>query len=376
MNRKVIELTKELVSISSHEREAEVAQFLTKYLEDLSFEVVLEEVEPGRPNLIGLFRSSTPGRTLMFCGHMDTVPPVYLDQLRPRVEGGKLYGRGACDMKGGLAAMVCAMESLVKDGRPPGTLMLLATMGEETGSQGMLHFMEHSRERYAPSGCIVGEPTSLEVVIAHKGEAQLSVSTIGKAAHGSTPDLGVNAIYHMALVVKAIQEELASTLSKKPHPFLGSGTVNVGVIQGGERTNMVPQRCSIEVDRRFLPGESPRQVEEELEALIKALKRDHPELTAEISLKHSHPPFEIDEREAIVQAVKGASQAVLERSPAVVGLSYCTDGALTQAGGIPTVICGPGSPTQAHTEAEFTPVEELVAAVQIYREAALKFFSS
>lgn len=368
MEERVLELASELVSIPSYEREEEVARFLARRLRAIGFEVALEEVEPGRPNLIA--RLPGVGRTLMFCGHMDTVPPDSPDQLRPRVEGGRLYGRGACDMKGALAAMVCALEDLAEGGRAGG-LVFLATVGEETGFLGMRYFMAHYRDRIA--GCIVGEPTSLEVGVAHKGGAWIELTTIGRPAHGSTPERGVNAVYHMALVVRAIQEELAAALRERTHPLLGPGTVNVGLIRGGTRPNVVPARCTIQVDRRLLPGETPEGAMEELTVLVENLTREYPELAVEMRLMQSYPPLEVGADEAIVRAVIGACRAVRGREPEIVGLSYGTDGALSQAGGIPTVICGPGSAAQAHTEGEFVDVAELIAAAHIYREAARGF---
>ncbi|HAF70269.1 MAG: Acetylornithine deacetylase or succinyl-diaminopimelate desuccinylase [Acetothermia bacterium 64_32] len=369
---RVVKLATELLSIPSHQSEAEVARFLAHHLQGLGCQTILEEVEPGRPNLIALLKGPRAGRTLMFCGHLDTVPPASQDQLRPRIEGGRVYGRGSCDMKGALAAMVCAIESLA-DQDFAGTLMLLATMGEETGLRGMRHFMARSASRYTIDACIVGEPTSLELGIAHKGGAWLELTTFGKAAHGSTPDQGINAIYHMALVVKAVQEDLVRSLSKKEHPLLGPGTVNVGVIRGGERANMVPDRCALKVDRRFLPGESVEQVVGELEGIASALKEGHPDLQVKISLEHWYPPFEVDEGAGIVRAVREAYQAVVGNPPPLTGLNYGTDGTLTQAGGIPTVIIGPGAPAQAHTENEFVKTGELGMAARIYREAALRF---
>jgi len=368
MEEQVLELAAELVSIPSYEREEEVAWFLARRLRALGFEVALEEVEPGRPNLVA--RLPGVGETLMFCGHMDTVPPDSPEQLRPRVEGGRLYGRGACDMKGALAAMVCALEDLA-EGELAGGLVFLATAGEETGFLGMRRFMAHYRDRIA--GCIVGEPTSLEVGIAHKGGAWIELTTIGRSAHGSTPERGVNAVYHMALVVRAIQEELVVVLRERPHPLLGPGTVNVGLIRGGTRPNVVPARCTIRVDRRLLPGETPEGAMEELAALVENLRREHSELAVEMRLVQSYPPLEVGADEAIVQAVIEACRAVRGKEPEIVGLSYGTDGALSQAGGIPTVICGPGSAAQAHTEGEFVDVAELIAAAHIYREAARRF---
>ncbi len=368
MESKVVDLAAELVSIPSYEREEELARFLARRLRAIGFEVSLEEVEPGRPNLIAHLPGK--GKTLMFCGHMDTVPPDSPDQLRPRVEGGRLYGRGACDMKGALAAMVCALEALTREG-PAGPLLFLATVGEETGFLGMRRFMARHRDRIA--GCIVGEPTSLEVGIAHKGGAWIELTTIGRPAHGSTPERGVNAVYYMALLVRAIQEELAAALRERPHPLLGPGTVNVGLIRGGTRPNVVPARCTIQVDRRLLPGETPEGATEELRALVGNLKREHPELAVEMRLVQSYPPLEVGTDEPVVRAVIGACRAVRGKEPELVGLSYGTDGALSRAGGIPTVICGPGSATQAHTEGESVDVAELVAATHIYVEAASRF---
>ena len=374
VKRNVVDLAAELISIPSYQTESEVATFLAAYLSRIGCKVSFEEVEPRRPNILAVLEGRAKNKILMFCGHLDTVPPVSKEQLHPQVRNGKLYGRGSCDMKGALAAMVCALDALVKHVKEiAGTIVFLATMGEETGLRGMKHFVARSARTPKISACIVGEPTSFDVGIAHKGVAWIKIAARGKAAHASVPNRGKNAVYFASLIVKALHENLAQSLLKKTHPLLGPGTISAGVIKGGTRPNIVPDQCIVKVDRRWLPGESLEEVLNEIRLMVETIEKERPGYETRIVIEDYYPPFQIGPESRIVKMVKKAVCTVIERPPRLVGLPYGTDGALIQATQVPTIIVGPGNYALAHTEDEFIQVRELMLATQVYFEIAKNF---
>jgi len=372
--RDTVELASALVGIESFEHEQKAALFTADYLREAGFDVHLDEVKPQRPNVIAQIENNSQGPALMYCGHLDTVPPADAGQLEPRLDGGKLFGRGSADMKGGVAAMLSALCYLAEHRTEwSGKLMFLGTMGEETGLQGMSHFVRKRINEHRVDACIVGEPTAMNIGVAHKGMAWLRLATKGKEAHGSKPEQGVNAIYHMSLIVQALEESLKDRLQQRTHPMLGSPSVNVAIVQGGTRANVVPKACAIEIDRRVLPGEEIEAVLEEIRAVIDPLRRKHPLLDYELKVKNYNGPFAMDSTAGIVRTVSDAACFCSGKRPAVVGLSYGTDASEIAAVDVPAVVYGPGLPEQAHTKGEYIDIAELKLAAQVYRQIALLF---
>lgn len=379
--KRAIEFACELVRIPSdvttRRKEADVALFLKKTLKSFGCEVWLQEVEAGRSNVIGIMRGSGNGRSLMLNGHMDTVPPGAMQQpFTPEIQDGKLYGRGAADMKGGIAGMVAAMESIVREGiELAGDLVFVGTVAEETGSLGMNRFVQEAKFR--ADFCVVGEPTSLQLGLAHKGIEWVRITTKGKAAHASIPTAGISAISHMARIIRALEEELLPKLQARHHPLLGSPTITVGTIRGGERPNIVPDTCTIEIDRRWLPEESVDLVLEEFQEILDSLAEEIPGFQATISRMEEisaiwHGPFETSETSDIVAIARHATRKCAGKGPKVIGLPYWTDGALAHHAGIPTIILGPGDPDKCHSEDEYVSVAQLQDAARIYRDISLQ----
>ena len=334
--------------------ELRVAEFLAASAASAGLDVELREVFPNRPNLIArLTPTGKTRRRIVLAPHLDTVgEPGMADALFvPVKKAGRLYGRGACDTKGSVAAMFTALTALTRDGRRPAQteIVFVGLVDEE-------HFQAGSRalvrDGFKADFAIVGEPTRLRVVTAHKGAAWLTVETRGKAAHGARPELGRNAIQAMAQVVDLLETRYAAQLRKRRHSLLGRPTVNVGVIRGGRQANIVPDHCAIEVDRRMVPGESSAGVRREVKALFKQQG-----LAASVAdSKGGLPclPMETDVNLPLVQQLfRIAGQT------APVGVDFFSDASVLSHGGIPTVLFGPGDIAQAHTTDEWIALESL-----------------
>ncbi len=331
--------------------EKRVSDFLLSWCEKARMDVETKPVMPGRHNLfasIAPLKKST-GRVVL-APHLDTVNIPNDSLLTPRMDMDRVHGRGACDTKGSVAAMLTAMARLSRAGvRPEHTeIVFLGLVDEESGQEGS--------RAIAASGwkadlAIVGEPTRLKVVTAHKGDVWLHIDTKGKAAHGSRPELGHNAIEEMAKVVAALGGPYASRLRSSPHPLLGRRTINVGTIQGGHQPNIVPDRCRISIDRRTLPGEDEKSVARELRALFKSRG-----IRASLSNMRGGACVAL-ETDVTLPLVRGLMKTAGQRLP--VGVDYFCDAAVLSAGGIPSVVFGPGDIAQAHTANEWIEVESL-----------------
>jgi acetylornithine deacetylase/succinyl-diaminopimelate desuccinylase-like protein len=337
--------------------EQQVADYLAAWSAQAGIEVEFQDVAAGRRNV--LCRLLPPGAVqhrVLLAPHLDTVPFASEAQRLPLRQGGRLHGRGACDTKGSAAAMLTAMTDLARTGRRPAhTEILFAGLVDEENAQA-------GSRALAASGltadlAIVGEPTRLRVVTAHKGDVWVRIGTRGRAAHGSTPHLGRNAIHAMARVVDVIETQYRSQLSRRTHRLLGSPTASVGAIRGGTQANIVPDRCDIEVDRRTLPGETERSVRSELKAL---LREAGCRATVELLKTVDCPPLETNPRLPLVRDFLGAA-----RQSGGCGAQFFCDAAVLAAGGIPSVVFGPGDVAQAHTSDEWIALSELERAPQV-----------
>ncbi len=343
--------------------ERRVADFLAFTADRAGLELEWQEVFPGRSNL--LIRLTPAGgnvrRRILLAPHMDTVGVDGETRFKPVVKQGRLHGRGACDTKGSIATYLAALLELAASGpRPRETeIILTALVDEENNQSGSRALVKRGLEADL---AIVGEPTRLKVVTAHKGDLWLRITTHGKAAHGATPHFGKNAVHAMARVVEELETRYAATLKRRTHPLLGHATVNVGFISGGKQPNIVPDRCEILIDRRTLPGESDARVFAELRALLRRLGVDA-ELT---DTKNAPcPAMETDpERPLVRQLLRCAAQ----RQPQ--GVHYFSDAAVLASGGIPSVLLGPGDIAQAHTADEWVELSQLERATRLL----VKFF--
>ncbi len=333
-----------------HAGEKRVADFLSSVAANAGLDVEFQKVLPGRANILARLQPPGPVRqTILLAPHLDTVV-ADSTQFIPQRKHGRLYGRGACDTKGSVAAMLTALcELAAAPGRPQTTEIVFAGLIDEENAQ------EGSRALVA-SGfqadlAIVGEPTRLQVVTAHKGSLWLDIATQGRSAHGATPSLGRNAVHAMARIVDWLETGYRAQLNRTRHPLLGTATVNVGKISGGTQPNIVPDQCVISVDRRLLPGETAAAVLREILAGIKAQGWTATATAAKLA---PAVPLETDPALPLVhQFLASAGQKK------TVGVDYFCDAAVLAASGTPSVVFGPGNIAQAHTANEWISLAEL-----------------
>ena len=345
--------------------EKRVADFLAATAARAGLETEFQEVFPHRANLI--VRLRPPGRVrrrILLAPHMDTVGVVGDSQFKPTLKNGRVYGRGACDTKGSSAVMLASLLELARARpRPAETeIVLVALIDEENGQAGSRFLVRSGLEADL---AVVGEPTRVRIVTAHKGDLWLQLETRGKAAHGSRPELGRNAVHLMAQIVHLLETDYARQLRRRRHALLRHPTINVGTIAGGRQPNIVPDRCAIRVDRRTIPGESDPAVKRELMSFIR--RRGFSATMIDTKNEEPAPPLETDPRLPLVQQLlRSAGQ----RKPA--GVDFFSDAGLLAAGGIPSVLFGPGDIAQAHTADEWVAVRQLERGVGVLR----KFFAT
>jgi len=375
----VVNLCRELVQIPSETgHEEEIADFISDLLASWGFEVKKYDVAEGRHNVLGFLRGSVGTPSLMLNGHMDTVPVGVMagDPFDAEVRGGKVYGRGAVDMKGGLASMLLAAKSVKEAGvKLAGDLVIAAVVDEEARGWGTSHLGKlNLRTEYG----IVGEPTSLDIVLAHKGEYLYELTVKGKSAHGSTPELGVNAIYQMTKAINALLQ-YSERLKEKKHPLLGHPTINVGRIEGGTHYSTVPASCRIEIDRRLLPGENVEAARKEMDAALLEVKRRDSTFEYELNPVRDFTPeygnaLDCSPEEPVVKALLEAGETVTRRQLVFKGVAYTTDASIMSAPplNIKTVVFGPGSIAQAHSADEYVETDELFEAAKVLAITILK----
>jgi acetylornithine deacetylase/succinyl-diaminopimelate desuccinylase-like protein len=333
--------------------EGEIARFVAGWLEAAGLEVDVEEVAPGRFNAVGIARGSGGGKTLLLNAHMDTVGVAGMARpFEPVLANGRLHGRGSYDMKAGLAAIMLAGADAARAGLA-GDLIVTAVCDEEVASIGTARVAE----RYRADAAIVSEPTELRLALAHKGFVGFEIEAKGRAAHGSRPDLGVDAIARMGQVLVGI-EELDRRLRAEPtHPLLGSGSLHASVIEGGQEFSSYPERCLLKGERRTIPGESDAQVEGELRELLG-------EVDGEVRVVVTREPFEMAADAPIAELVARHADG-----PEVVGVPFWADSALLSSAGIPTVVFGPAG-EGAHAVEEWVDLASAERCAEIYSAVA------
>ena len=336
--------------------EAAVARVVAAWLEQAGLDVHVEGAETERPNVVGVVRGSGGGRSLLLNAHMDTVGLLDPDGgLAARVEAGRLYGRGSYDMKGSLAAIMAAGAACAAL-RLRGDVLVTAVADEEAGSIGT----ERLLERWHADAAIVAEPTDEQLCIAHRGWIAFDVETRGRAAHGSRPDLGIDAIAKMGRILIAVEERDRALQAGSPHPLLGTGSVHASLIEGGQEYSSYPARCLLRGERRTVPGEQREQVEAELRGLLG-------EADATISFPFGRDPMETSADEPIVRAVQTQTG-----SRDLHGAPFWTDAALFAEAGIPAVLYGPRG-EGAHAAVEWVEVESLERCRDLYVAVASEF---
>lgn len=333
--------------------EGEIARFVADWLGDAGLAVEVEEVAPGRFNAVGIARGSGGGKSLLLNAHMDTVGVAGMERpFEPTVENGRLHGRGSYDMKAGLAAIMLTGAEAAKAGLS-GDVIVTAVCDEEVASIGTARVAE----RYRADAAVVSEPTEMRLALAHKGFVGFEIETKGRAAHGSRPDLGIDAIAHMGPVLVGI-EELDRRLRADPtHPLLASGSLHASVIEGGQEYSSYPERCLLTGERRTIPGETAAHVEEELRELLG-------DIDGEVRVVVAREPFETPGDAPIAELV-----ARHAGGPEVVGVPFWADSALLSSAGIPTVVFGPAG-EGAHAVEEWVDLVSVERCVEIYTAVA------
>lgn len=350
--------------------EAQIGAYLAEAMQALGLDVQVDEVAPGRVNVVGRRPGRGGGKALMWNAHMDTVGLNGMEQpFTPVVRAGRLYGRGSQDMKGSLAAMLAAVRALNRAGiELNGDLLLTAVADEEYASLGSDHLVQ----RYRADAAIVTEPTDLKLALAHRGFAGFEVETIGRAAHGSRYQEGIDAILLMGRFLgelNALEQEL---LKRPPHPLVGPPSLHASLIRGGTEMSTYPASCYLMIERRTIPGETVEQAEQELRRLLERCAQAEPRFRAELKTLIHRPPFVVEAQEEIVQAVSSAMQARLGEAPQPCGVSFWTDAAILAQAGIPAVLLGPVG-QGLHSAEEWVDLESCVTLAEILAQSAIRF---
>ncbi len=340
--------------------EAAMAEMVREYLSPLGFHTELVEIQPGRPNIIARAPGSDDRPRILLGPHLDTVgvDGMTIDPFDPVIRNGKIYGRGASDTKGPMAAMLQALKNC----QPllsslPVAVDFVGFMGEESSQWGSKHFAKKHAGEY--SFALVGEPTSLDIVHTTKGSLWTTLKTSGKAAHSSQPELGENAILKLTSSLDRMNRKLTARLASYTHPVLGHSTLNVGVIQGGSRPNIVPDSASAEIDIRTTPSlHADGGALKLLEDFIIENK-----LPVEVMEAQENPPMELATDSVWIKKMMSANTG-----SKAVGAPWFSDAAHLNEAGIPSVCIGPGSITQAHTKDEFIQISELEAGVEYFEK--------
>jgi len=378
---KLLSALKELIGIESvnpslvqgGNGEYKIAEHIGERLEKAGLEVNYQRLGRNRQNVVAVMKGrGNGGRTLMLNGHTDTVGTAGMETpLLATYRDGKVYGRGAFDMKGGLAAMICAAESL-KDKKTVlrGDLVLAFVADEEYASIGT----EELVKEYAADAAIVTEPTNLDVIIAHRGFAWASVDVIGKAAHGSRYDIGVDAIAKAGKFLVALEEMDTGFEGLEPHPLLGRPSVHASLIRGGAELSTYPDHCRIDLERRTLPSESQQTVENELKSLIDQIAANDNKFRAESNVFFYRPALEVSEDLDLVRVLREETRRVAGKEPNLIGAGWWTDAALLNDAGIPTVLFG-HSGDGAHAPIEYADFNSLVKMTEVLVRTTVSFCS-
>ena len=341
--------------------ESRVTAFLEEQLRELGCEFRKQHVAPGRENIVATYSPANARRSIMFEAHQDTVPvdAMIIEPFAATVEGGKLFGRGACDVKAGVAVMFTAFARLVRE-KPPGSaaVTLAYTVDEEHSCLGVRELV---RSGVRADAAIVAEPTLLNIVNAHKGVVRWVLETTGRACHSSRPDDGVNAIYRMAKLITGVERYAEALRQLQPDPLLGPRTISLGRITGGVSPNTVPDVCRADIDRRLIPGETALSATTELEAFL----RSHSDVPFTLTTAPSGcAPLGPELSGKLVEEFGAAINAVVGKHT-VHPVPFGTDAATLAGAGVPSIVFGPGDIAQAHTKDEWIDLAQLAPAAEI-----------
>ena len=374
----LIQLLKDMVKIDSVNPslvkgaagETEMANLCSWYLESLGMDVKMYDVEPGRPNVVGVLKGKGGGRTLLLNGHTDTVGVDYMttDPFIPTVNDGRLYGRGSYDMKGGLAASMAAVKAVADSQHElKGDVILAAVCDEEFASIGTEKLMEDT----TADAAIIGEFTAGTIQVAHKGFAWIDIETRGVAAHGSMYQLGVDAIANMGHVLIGI-EALQNILMEDVHPLVGPGSIHASIIQGGRELSTYPDQCLLQVERRLIPGEIRADVDQEMNALLQTLREEDPKFQGDHKITFYRGAMEVSPDEEICQLVKEGTEKITGMTPRYTGGTGWMDSEIIWNKGIPVICHGPMG-SGAHSKEEWVDLESVANIARVHEYVIKEF---
>jgi acetylornithine deacetylase/succinyl-diaminopimelate desuccinylase len=382
----IVSLVCNLVRIPSHkdneDRERNVAEFIAHFFQQEGIRVNLVPIIDDRPNVIAILPGTGGGKTLILNGHTDTVPPYGMkDPYNADIHGSRIYGRGSCDMKAGVACMMYAMAILKRTGVSlAGDVIFTGVINEELKSEGT--------EAVVQSGihadfAIVGEPTELSIQLGHRGLEWIDVVFEGKTAHGGNPENGINAISKAAAFIREVEERLQPLLHERTHPVVGKASMNFGTIHGGDQPSSVAGHCVLQIDRRTVPGETLERVFNDFVKIIEDCARKDPHFKARLvrnmdnMATMDHLPVFLDKGHPLVTTLTNVHEQIHEKPAELSIAPGWTDASLLQNyGGIPAVNYGPGSLAQAHTECEYVEINHLKPATLAYALSALQLCNS
>lgn len=350
--------------------EAAIAAYVAEVLARLGMQTVWHEPEAGRVSIVGEVPGRGGGRSLMWNAHYDTVGVADMEApFSGTLRDGRLYGRGAYDMKGSLAAQIAAAKALLDAHFVlQGDVLVAAVADEEYASLGTSDLLSH----YRPHGAVVTEPTALQVCRAHKGFVWLEVETWGRAAHGSRFDLGVDANMRMGRVLTRLETLERSLRQRPPHPLVGVPSLHAATLQGGSELSMYAARCRLGIERRTIPGETVAEVQAEIAHILKVLEAEDPTFQAEMKTLLVREPFEVPADARVVRAVDDAVRGVVGREAVHVGDTPWMDSALLAAAGVETVVIGPAG-AGAHAAEEWVEVNSLVQLAEVLARTAVAY---
>jgi succinyl-diaminopimelate desuccinylase len=348
--------------------ELPLAEFIKEKLEDYGIEAIVDDLGNNRGNVIGRIRGTGEREALLFNGHLDTVPPGDIEWEHGPYSGAvvddKIYGRGSADMKGGLAAMLIALKAVKKAGwELKGDFIYSATAGEETDSIGAIKFVEDGGLDEV-GAIIIGEPSSNGINIAEKGAFWVEISTYGKTAHGAFPQNGTNAVVHM----NALLSELISYKFKyEVNEIVGHPTMNISTINGGVKTNVVPDKCSITIDMRTVPGMDHNEIIKDFEEMIEKLSSQIDDFKADIKILNDRAAVETKGGNPFVKLAEETVKEEFGKDIKAQGVNFYTDASIfLPAKQIPCIFYGPGDANMAHQPNEHITIDSLIESVQFY----------
>ena len=349
--------------------EREIADLIAADMRRGGLDVAVDTVAPGRPNVVGVLEGQAKGRTLMLCGHTDTVGVTGMsDPFNPVERDGRLYGRGAQDMKGGVAAMIAAATAIAeRRSLKSGRLVVACVVDEEHSSIGADALVKS----WGADAAVVTEPTDLEIAVGHKGFAWVEITVDGKAAHGSRPADGQDAILRLGRVLSRLEQLDRALQARPPHPLVGTGSLHASIVEGGRELSSYPDRAMLQMERRTLPGEAESVALQEVQDILSALVREDPTFRAAAGTMFSRPAYEILPGHELPHLLAEAIAAA-GGHPRTTGASFWTDAAVLGHAGIPSVLFGPGG-AGLHSTEEYVNVADVLLCRDALVELARRF---